>query len=322
MGGTVRSAAAWVLASSLAVAAVGACASGTTKDSAVADYSAAAALAAIFETVMISDSSVVGDGSADQAPAAVAARSLSLPLMPVNIIVAPLGARFAQELWNGSTRVLIGAADFRAPHGTSLLGDVQSRFTYVIVLKSETERLEQAAADVAHKQSNEAHWSWSVPGTEGHPELYRFFSTILKGRYLIISDNTRDLTSLTSALARFAPAPVPLPFDGDTVSSSVVLGFRNYRHQDVDKAASGTTDISSDTRALTVRLARSSTTAEVTLMASSSNTVERLNSRHLFPAFTENGMNGWHARIVLDGTETSTQQVLALLSLFGFGIYV
>ena len=163
-----------------------------------------------------------------------------------------MGKQGSTTIFENTDAALVGAKDFRSPVSQTGLGDVHSRFCYVIVLgkRSRFDLGKVADKSAVMLSAGASTWKWSVKGGEGHPEPYTYYAAQIAQFYLLISNDVDDLHALSSKLsASDASSKVGGILGWTTLSQHPVWGYRRYRHAELNKTAAGTLEVTSDTRA-------------------------------------------------------------------------
>jgi hypothetical protein len=278
-----------------------------------------------FETVFAADS---GLASATEAPHELSksvTRALSAPFAEMQYGIASLGQPYANRIWHDTSWVLLGAADFQAPNGETGLGDVRARKTAVFLLKHPGAlwSFANGASPVMKRTSDGAAWTWQSPPSEGHPTPFVFVATELPGPYLVISDNQRDCQFVASDLMRpETPDSKPEPFDMTTFTKSRLFGYRRYAHNEKNTDAAGMSVVSEDAIALEFAFDGKSPRGELDLFGRTSQTADRINTMRLLPSLRMSTPGRWTTTIRLDRDSDALNELFAVLSLFGFGVYV
>jgi hypothetical protein len=218
----------------------------------------------------------------------------------------------------------VGAKDFHPPQGPTGFGDVQSRFCYVIVFraKSTFEISKVAGESTIVSVVEPATWKWSANGTEGHPEPHVFFATQIAHSYLLISDNLADLHAMDAKLsARDTPAVTAI-HDWYSISRHELWGYRRYRHTEESKEAAGTSQVTPEAQGLAFFVDPKKKIGVLRLFSPTANTAHKMNETRLLSPFKVAGSGVWETVIPLTGDQKSSDQILVVMSWFGFGVSI
>jgi len=154
-----------------------------------------------FETVFYSNSDLLSASGGYKGLSQQEANLLRAPFSSLLQGIDAVGKPALNEVLGNADAVLVGAKDFRGPTGPwPHLGDVQSQFCYVIVLRSGNKfdfgKVISKSAAVSSAEASR--WKWSAPGAEGHPEPHQFYATQVAGSYVLISNNLDDLHQMSA----------------------------------------------------------------------------------------------------------------------------
>jgi hypothetical protein len=310
----------------LAVSALGACSLGAIRSHHYqrAREQVLTVLTARFETVFAADT---GLAEATETPHDVpknVAKALSAPFAVVQYGITGLGQPFASRIWHDTSWVFIGAADFEPPAGATGLGEVRSRQTAIFVLKHPGAlwSFSNRPSPALKRTPDGEAWTWQSPGSEGHPAPFVFVATEVPGPYLVISDNERDCQSVANELERPpSPATDAGAMDTTAFSKSRLFGYRKYVHTENNRDASGMSVVSDDAIALQFSFEGKSPRGELALFGRNSQTADRINGARLLPALRMSSPGRWSTTIRLDRDSDALEELFAVLSLFGFGVY-
>lgn len=238
----------------------------------------------------------------------------------------PLGKKVSAEILGNVDAALVGAKDFRAPGGPPPnLGGVQSRFCYVLVLGTRsTFEISKVASKSGVMSSAEASvWKWSVKGEEGHPEPYTYYAAQVATSYVLISNNLDDLRTMSTKLSASNAAPSLSGIrDWEALSQHEVWGYRRYRHDEQNKTAAGTSEVTPDAEALAFFADPKQKTAVLRLFSPTASTADKMNGTGILSPFKAAGSGVWETTIPLTGDQRSSDQMFVAMSRFGFGVYV
>ena len=310
----------------LAVSALGACSLGAIRshNHQRAREQVLSVLTARFETVFAADA---GLAEATETPHEVpknVARALGAPFAIVQYGTTGLGQPFASRIWHDTSWVFIGASDFQPPNGATGLGDVRSRQTAIFVLKHPGAlwSFSNRPSPALKRTPDGSAWTWQSPGSEGHPAPFVFVATEIPGPYLVISDNERDCQAVAGELSR-PPLPVAAsdPVDTTAFSKSRLFGYRRYVHTENNRDAAGMSVVSDDAIALEFSFDGKSPRGQLELFGRNSQTADRINGARLLPALRMSSPGRWTTTIRLDRDSDAVEELFAVLSLFGFGVY-
>jgi hypothetical protein len=237
----------------------------------------------------------------------------------------PLGKQVSAEILGNADAALVGVKDFRPPQGPTGLGDVQSRFCYIIVLRDRNTFDLSKVADKAGVMSpaEASTWKWSVKGGEGHPGPYTYYAMQVAHSYLLISKDRDDLQAVS---AKLSASDTPLSLSGirdwEGLSQHEVWGYRRYRHTEMNKDAAGTLQVSPDTEALAFFVNLKQKTAVLRLFSPTASTAQKMNETSLLSPFKVSDSGVWQTVIPLTGNQKSSDQLFVVMSWFGFGVSV
>lgn len=237
-----------------------------------------------------------------------------------------LGKAASNEIIGSTDAALVGAKDFRPPAGRTGLGDVQSRFCYIIVLRSHsTFDLGKVVSKSAAVSPTEASiWKWAAAGTEGHPEPHQFYAMQVAGMYVLISNNLDDLHQVSAELSSNDHAlNLSGIRDWESTSLHEVWGYRTYWHSEVDnKDAAGTVNVIPDAQALAFFFDAKKKAGVLRLFSPTAGTADKMNGTNLLFPFKATSSGAWETTIPLTGDQKSSDQMFVVMSWFGFGVYL
>ncbi len=277
-----------------------------------------------FETVFAADAGLAeGVETPHDVPRDVA-RVLGAPFAVVRYGLSSLGASYATRIWHDTSWVLIGATDFQLPPGEAGGADVRSRSTAVFLLKRPGALVSFSGglSPLLKRTTDGGAWTWTSPPAEGHPTPFGFVAMEIRGPYLVVSDNQRDCQMVSAELSQpdlMPPAPEGL--DAAAFAKSRLFGYRRYKHGDANRDAAGMSVISEDATGLEFSFEGKAPRAELDLMGRNSQSADRINGARLLPALRMSSPGRWTTTIRLDRDSDAVEELFAVLSLFGFGVY-
>jgi hypothetical protein len=236
-----------------------------------------------------------------------------------------LGKPASDEILRNTDAVLVGAKDFRPPAGRTGLGDVQSRFCYIVVLagRSTFDLGKIANKSAVVSSAGTSTLKWSGEGTEGHPETHPFYATQVTQSYVLISNNLDDLHAMSAKLSASNAIPILSGIrEWESISHHEVWGYRRYRHDEENKAAAGTSEVLPDAQALVFFLDLKQRAGVVRLFSPTTGTAEKIDGTRMLPPFKDAGTGTWETTIPLSGDAASGERMVRVMGLFGFGVYV
>ncbi len=277
-----------------------------------------------FETVFAADAGLAeGVETPHEVPRDVA-RVLGAPFAVVRYGLGSLGAAYASRIWHDSSWVLIGATDFQLPPGEATGGDVRSRSTAVFLLKHSGALMSFAGgvSPVLKRTGDGTAWTWTSPPSEGHPTPFAFVAMEIRGPYLVVSDNQHDCQMVTAELSQpDLKPPAPDGLDAVAFAKSRLFGYRRYKHGEENRDSAGMSVISEDATGLEFSFDGKAPRAELDLVGRNSQTADRINEARLLPALRMSSPGRWSTTIRLDRDSDAVEELFAVLSLFGFGVY-
>lgn len=307
---------------------IGCLLSGCTKGvcDTVKQQRAASALFHQFETVFYANGGLLSGSGAYKGLSQQDANAFRAPFAYLLQGIDALGRPASSEILISIDAALVGAKDFRPPNGPTGLGDVQSRFCYVIVLgmKSKLDLDEVANKSDAVSLAESSIWKWSTKGTEGHPEPHVFFARQLAHSYVLVSNSLEDLRAIGAELSTRSAMPTLTGIiDWASFSKHGAWGYRTYRHnKGAHQDAAGTANVAPDAKALSLYLDLKQQTGVLRLYSPTDTTAEKLNATRSLAPFKPAGSGTWEAIIPLSGNQKSSTLMFVAMSLFGFGVYV
>jgi hypothetical protein len=144
----------------------------------------------------------------------------------------------------------------------------------------------------------------------------------IRGPYLVVSDNQHDCQMVTSELSQpdLTP-PAPEGLDTAAFAKSRLFGYRRYKHGAENRDSAGMSVISEDATGLEFSFDGKAPRAELDLVGRNSQTADRINEARLLPALRMSSPGRWSTTIRLDRDSDTVEELFAVLSLFGFGVY-
>lgn len=299
------------------------CAKSTAK--AIEQQRAASILFDQFETVFYAKADLLSSSSGYKQLSQQDANLLRVPFADLLQALQPLGKQVFIELFSNVDFTLVGAKDFHAPEGPPPnLGGVQSHFCYVLVLanKSIFEINKVASKHDVMTSTENGVWKWSAQPTEGHSQPYTFYVTQIDRSYLLISNNLNDIHVVSSRLGSNISPDLSNLRDWQSISQHEAWGYRRYRHSETNKTAAGTSQVTPDAQALAFLADFKQKTVTLKLFSPTTGTADKMNETGIAFPFKASGSGVWEARIPLTGDQKTSEQLFAIMSWFGFGVYV
>jgi hypothetical protein len=288
---------------------------------------AASVLMAQFETVMFARAQFAVRGPGEKVS------SLDPIRGPISYALTSLdsaGRDASAALLKASEAAFVGAKDFRSPSGPPPnLGGVRSTLCYVFVLRKNGtfdahERLNRAATSDAPADPV---WKWQVPHQEGEPGPVSFYAAQVARAYFVVSNSLGDLQTVAKALASKATGEPQGIRDWAALQQRDAWGYRRYRHGAVkDRLAAGMEDVRPGAEALVLLPNVKSSTLTQRLLGSpgAEATVTNINAHQLpFAPLKSAGAGAWETTFpVIQQDEQTATSLLAVMHLFGFGVYL
>jgi hypothetical protein len=186
------------------------------------------------------------------------------------------------------------------------------------------ESLKQAASSGA---PGDPLWKWQARHQEGEPAPVFFYAASVARTYFVISTSLRDLQAVAQALTSKTEREPQGIHDWGALQQRDAWGYRRYRHDAVkDRMAAGMDDVRPGAEALVLLPNVKSNTLTLRLLGSPSaeTTVTNINARPLpFPPLKSAGAGVWKTTFpVVEQDERTATSVLAVMHLFGFGVYL
>jgi hypothetical protein len=278
-----------------------------------------------FETVFYAKADLLSSSGGYKRLSQQDANALRVPFANLLQALDPLGKHASAEILGKTDAALVGAKDFRAPGGPPPnLGGVQSRFCYVLVLggRSAFEISNVASKSSVMSSAENAVWKWSAPPTEGHAQPYTFYATQVAHSYLLISNSLDDVHAISAKLGSDTAPSLSGFRDWETISQHEVWGYRRYRHDEQNKTAAGTSEVTPDAEALAFYADPKQKTGILRLFSRTAGTADKMNGTRMISPFKSAGNGVWETTIPLTGDQKTSEQMFAAMSWFGFGVYV
>jgi hypothetical protein len=280
-----------------------------------------------FETVFYAKADLLSGSGGYKRLSQRDANALRAPFAYLLYALDQPGKQVSTEVLRNSDAALVGAKDFRAPGGPPPnLGAVQSSFCYILVLgnRSTFDISKVASKSGVMSSAENAVWKWSAPPDEGHSQPYTFYATQVAHSYLLISNSLDDVHAISPKLGSNTAPNLSGFRDWESISQHDLWGYRRYRHNEVNKVAAGTTEVTSTATSLSFFADPDKKTVVLRLFASDGSTAEKLNAHAglPLPLLKSVGEGFWEATIPLSGDEASVERVFVAMGLFGFGVYL
>lgn len=307
-----------------ALAAVPGCSAGAAGSA--EQQRAASALFGEYESVFYVTGKLIVDGG----------HHARLPKQNADALRAPFahligGLRAISEgapsaLFGNADAVFVGAKDFRPPSGRSGLGDVQSRFCYVIVLGGRSSiKWNEIVSTWNPHASQGSVWEWLVPPTEGQPKRYSFYSSQVGRSFVLVSNSRDDLRAVSEKLSAIENHP---NFEGvhdwREFSRHEVWGYRAYRRTgDGFKGSGGASAVVPGAQALEFFVDLKRKAGVLRLYGSTVDVAKGLDNFRVVPPLKGTGRSGvWETLVQFSGDSASIEETLGVMGLLGFGVYV
>jgi hypothetical protein len=233
------------------------------------------------------------------------------------------------EILQNSEIVLVGARDFRPPPGppqSSGLGGVRSDFCYVIVPKYKRESdFSRYFRDLPVLSAGQVPvWKWSARLSGESPLLTSFYAGQIGRSYLLVSNNVEALQNVSKrlSLADTGPARVNHVYHWLLVKKHAFWGYRRYRYnKGVNEAAAGLTVVprSSEELMFFVNSNEKDSTLRLFLSAADQQLPKTIGE---LPHFKSLEPRIWETIVPLGGDQKTREQLLNLMGMFGFGLYL
>ena len=169
-------------------------------------------------------------------------------------------------------------------------------------------------------QVEPAIWKWTTPPFEGHPTPPEFYATQVGQTYLLIANKLDKLKAVVAKVESVRDGSVKEIRDWDTLRHNEMWGYRRYRHDDVDKMAAGTDEVTPDAEALAFMADLEKGVGVLWLHSSTKKTATRWGTRILSP-FKPIGQGTWETTVPLADAQAG-EQIFVVMGLFGFGVYL
>lgn len=285
---------------------------------------AASVLLEEFESVFYLRGSLLVDGVGSALLTKRHANALRAPFAYLLGGLHALGGHLSNDLLGSTDAAVVGAKDFRPPSGKTGLGDVQSRFCYVLVLRNGSKfDLKREATASGLRSPQDSVWEWSAPPTEGHPDRYSFFAAQVARSYVLMSSSLEDLRAVSAKLSSSSSSPILKDVrEWAKFSQHEIWGYRTYQHASETDVASGS-NLVPGARALEFFVDMKQKQGVLRLFSSASDAASKLNDTHTLPPLKQAGAGTWETSVDLSAeTGPTMEQILTVMGLFGFGVYV
>jgi hypothetical protein len=300
--------------------------SGFTKSVAdtIKQQRAAAALFDQYETVFYARGDLLSTSGGYKRLSKHDANAMRAPFADLLQALDPLGKVDSVEILRNTDAALVGAKDFRPPGGPPPnLGAVQSRFCYVLVSVDRSAVEFSKIAPKSHVISTEnSVWKWSAPPAEGHSQPYTFYAKEIAHSYLLISNELNDLHAIATELDSDTVPDISGFRYWDSISKHEVWGYRRYMHTELNKTAAGTMQVTSDAQAIAFFANPEHKTAVLLIFSPTPGTAHNMNETGIFTPFMSAGKGVWQTQFPLNGDQKASDQMFAVMSWFGFGVYI
>ena len=280
------------------------------------------ALFAIFETVFYAAADLLSANGGYKQLSEERADALRVPFAALLGGLHALSERAPTEVLSAADGALVGASNFRAPGGPTGLGPVRSTFCYIVVLR-------RRGSFAFHRwivqfpvaaQVEPAIWKWTTPPFEGHPTPPEFYAAQVGDAFLLIANNLDELKAVVAKLESARDGRVGAIRDWATLRRHEMWGYRRYRHDDVDKMAAGTDEVTPDAEALAFMVDLEKRVGVLRLHSSTRKTAEKW-GRRILPAFKLVSRGTWEATVPLADAQAG-ERMFVIMALFGFGVYL
>jgi len=284
-----------------------------------------AALFGKFETIFYSKTELLFSRLENNGIANRDVDALRIPFADLQAVLDSLGKNTSTELFGAADAVLVGAKDFRPPKN---LGDVQSRFCFVLILKTRSPVEIAGSFSRASKTSvlEKPAWTWVVGPTEGRTEPTHVYAVPLGESYILISNDLDDLGNIIQTVSSRSNDQTLVHLrDWNLVRDQQYWGYRRYGHQVItNRVAAGLSEIANDAQALIylVDVKAKISTVRLLTTANGARTAGNLNARAALPPFRPIRADVWETTIPLAGDESTQERIMEVMGLFGFGLYL
>lgn len=305
--------------------------SGWAKGSGAIQSSVASLFFQQFETVFYSKADLLSGSGNYGNLSKTDANALRVPFAYLLTALDSLGNGASADALANTEAVLAGAKDFRPPAG---LGGVHSQSCYVLVLRKGSAFdfhkyfHQPAAASGAGKPV----WSWSAKlGEFGEkdPRPSSLYATQVAQLYTLVCNDSAELDHLAGRLSspdRDSQDPTGSGIrDWASFSQHDVWGYRRYRHTGIaNRDAAGMTNVTPGAEALIFFLVPAKKAGVLQLLNSPTDqrTASNMNAAARLPPLRSVGSGVWETTIQLSGDQGSSERMVAMMWLFGFGLYL
>lgn len=276
-----------------------------------------------FETVFDAKADFVsGTGAYERLPEPET-EILRMPFAPLIGGLNELSKRGAVDALSSADAVLVGAKDFSAPDGPTFLGSVHSRFCFVIVpgSRSRFDLDEWMGKLRAVIQVEPAIWKWTTRPFEGHAAPPQFYAAVTGRGYLLVANDLAVLKAVSAGLAvERAAGTISGIHDWEILRLSKIWGYRRYRHNETDKMAAGTVDVTPETEALAFFIEPAHRIGVLRLYSATDQPAKKWGMRVL-PQFQSIATATWESTIPVTDAQ-APERTFALMALFGFGVFL
>lgn len=282
-----------------------------------------------YETIFRATGELVSGAGGYQQLSKASAEALRVPFARLLSAFDALAKASSKTLLQKAEVVYVGARDFRAPSG---LGAVQSHYCYLITLIGGSRANLQ---DLFNESPREIEpgaraWQWSAPPDEGHPKPYMFYATDVSDKFILVSDTVAQLERVAQRLRSLENNPrdaSQLPGFAN-VPRHEYWGYRRYRPTDpAHQIPAGMNDVTPSARALTFVVDPEQKAGALRLYASDASTAEKVNAttaatNSALPLLGPSDPGVWQANISLVEDQRFLDRIVAVMGLFGFGLYL
>ena len=305
--------------------------SGWAKDSGASQSSVASTLVQQFETVFYSKADLLSGSGSYLNLSKTDANALRVPFAYLLGALDSLENGASADVLANTEAVLVGAKDFRPPAG---LGGVHSQSCYVLVLRGSSaldfhKYFHQSASVSA---AGKPVWNWSAKlGEFGEkdPRPSSLYATQVTQLYALVCNDAAELHALAERLSspdRDSQDPSASGMrDWPSFSQHDVWGYRRYRHTGIaNRDAAGMTNVTPGAEALIFFLVPAKKAGVLQLLNSPTDqrTASNMNAAGRLPPLRSVSSGVWETTIQLSGDQGTSERMVALMWLFGFGLYL